>query len=127
MIGINPVIFPHISSSISYLHNSKCLTPITFIGINGAGKTTSIAKLGERLKEQGYSVIIAAGDTFRAGAIEQLEKHADRIGLKMIKHQQGADPAAVIYDAVQFAKNNKKDIVLADTAGCTPTSTSWSS
>ena len=90
---------------------------ITFIGVNGAGKTTSIAKLGERLKEQGYSVVIAAGDTFRAGAIEQLEKHADRLGLKMIKHQQGADPAAVIYDAVQFAKNNKKDIVLADTAG----------
>ncbi len=90
---------------------------ITFIGVNGAGKTTSIAKLGERLKEQGYSVVIAAGDTFRAGAIEQLEKHADRLGIKMIKHQQGADPAAVIYDAVQFARNNKKDIVLADTAG----------
>lgn len=90
---------------------------ITFIGVNGAGKTTTIAKLGERLKEQGYSVVIAAGDTFRAGAIEQLEKHADRLGLKMIKHQQGADPAAVIYDAVQYAKNNKVDIVLADTAG----------
>ena len=90
---------------------------ITFIGVNGAGKTTTIAKLGERLKEQGYGVVIAAGDTFRAGAIEQLEKHADRLGIKMIKHQQGADPAAVIYDAVQFAKNNKKDVVLADTAG----------
>ena len=90
---------------------------ITFIGVNGAGKTTTIAKLGERLKEQGYGVVIAAGDTFRAGAIEQLEKHADRLGIKMIKHAQGADPAAVIYDAVQFAKNNKKDIVLADTAG----------
>jgi fused signal recognition particle receptor len=90
---------------------------ISFIGVNGTGKTTTIAKLAERLKEQKYSVVIAAGDTFRAGAIEQLEKHADRLGVKMIKHQQGADPAAVIYDAVQFAKNNKKDVVLADTAG----------
>jgi fused signal recognition particle receptor len=90
---------------------------ISFIGVNGTGKTTTIAKLAERLKEQQYSVVIAAGDTFRAGAIEQLEMHADRLGVKMIKHQQGADPAAVIYDAVQFAKNNKKDVVLADTAG----------
>jgi signal recognition particle-docking protein FtsY len=90
---------------------------VSFVGVNGTGKTTTIAKLTERLKEQGYSVVIAAGDTFRAGAIEQLQKHADRLGVKMIKHQQGADPAAVIYDAVQFARNNKKDVVLADTAG----------
>ena len=96
---------------------------ISFIGVNGTGKTTTIAKLGEYLKNGGYSVVIAAGDTFRAGAIEQLEKHADRLGIKMIKHQQGADPAAVIYDAVQYARNNKKDVVLADTAGRLHTNT----
>jgi fused signal recognition particle receptor len=96
---------------------------VSFIGVNGTGKTTTIAKLAERLKEQQYNVVIAAGDTFRAGAIEQLEKHADRLGVKMIKHQQGADPAAVIYDAVQYAKNNKKDVVLADTAGRLHTNT----
>ncbi|MGA9141495.1 MAG: signal recognition particle-docking protein FtsY [Methanocella sp.] len=102
-------------------HNKPVI--ISFIGVNGTGKTTTIAKLAERLKEQKYSVVIAAGDTFRAGAIEQLEKHADRLGVKMIKHQQGADPAAVIYDAVQYAKNNKKDVVLADTAGRLHTNT----
>lgn len=90
---------------------------IVFTGVNGTGKTTTIAKLTERLKEMKYGVVIAAGDTFRAGAIEQLEMHADRLGVKMIKHQQGSDPAAVIFDAVQYAKTNRKDIVLADTAG----------
>lgn len=90
---------------------------IVFIGVNGTGKTTTIAKLGQYLKERNYNVVIAAGDTFRSGAIEQLEKHAERLGIKMIKHQQGSDPAAVIYDAIAYAKSNKKDIVLADTAG----------
>lgn len=106
-----------------YVKNHSKPVIISFIGVNGTGKTTTIAKLGERLKEQKYNVVIAAGDTFRAGAIEQLEKHADRLGIKMIKHQQGADPAAVIYDAVQYAKNNKKDVVLADTAGRLHTNT----
>lgn len=90
---------------------------VVFTGVNGTGKTTTIAKLAELLKEKGYGVVIAAGDTFRAGAIEQLEKHADRLGVKLIKHQQGSDPAAVIYDAVAYARSNKKDVVLADTAG----------
>ncbi len=90
---------------------------IIFVGVNGTGKTTTIAKMAERFKEQGYSVVIAAGDTFRAGAIEQIEKHADSLGIKLIKHQEGADPAAIVYDAVQFAKAKHKDIVLADTAG----------
>jgi fused signal recognition particle receptor len=73
--------------------------------------------MAERFKEQSYSVVIAAGDTFRAGAIEQIERHADALGIKLIKHQEGADPAAVVYDAIQFAKAKHKDIVLADTAG----------
>ncbi len=90
---------------------------IVFVGVNGTGKTTTIAKMAERFKEQGYSVVIAAGDTFRAGAIEQIDKHAESLGIKLIKHQEGADPAAVVYDAIQFARAKHKDIVLADTAG----------
>src|SRR5208337_4506653 len=99
-----------------YIKNHDKPVIVVFTGVNGTGKTTSIAKLGERLKNNGYGVVIAAGDTFRAGAIEQLEKHAERLGIKIIKHQQGSDPAAVIYDAVAFARSSKKDIVLADTA-----------
>ena len=87
------------------------------MGDNGTGKTTSIAKLTHRLLKSGHSVILAAGDTFRAGAIDQLEIHAIRLGVKMIKHKSGADPAAVIYDAVQYAKAHKIDFVLSDTAG----------
>ncbi|MDI9394020.1 MAG: signal recognition particle-docking protein FtsY [Euryarchaeota archaeon] len=90
---------------------------IVFVGINGTGKTTSISKMTHRLLKSGYSVVLAAGDTFRAGAIDQLGIHANRLGVKMIKHQAGADPAAVIYDAVQYAKAHKIDFVLSDTAG----------
>lgn len=90
---------------------------IVFVGINGTGKTTSISKMTHRLLKSGYSVVVAAGDTFRAGAIDQLGIHANRLGVKMIKHQAGADPAAVIYDAVQYAKAHKIDFVLSDTAG----------
>jgi fused signal recognition particle receptor len=90
---------------------------IVFVGVNGTGKTTTVAKMAERFKEQGYSVVIAAGDTFRAGAIEQIDRHAEALGIKIIKHQEGSDPAAIIYDAIQFAKAKHKDIVLADTAG----------
>ena len=95
---------------------SKPVT-IVFTGINGTGKTTTIAKMAHRLKSQGYSVVLAAGDTYRAGALEQIERHAENLDVKLIKHQQGADPAAVIYDAEQYAKAKHKDIVLADTAG----------
>ncbi|HIP63409.1 MAG TPA: signal recognition particle-docking protein FtsY, partial [Archaeoglobus profundus] len=72
---------------------------ILFVGVNGTGKTTTIAKIAKRLMNFGYSVVLAAGDTFRAGAIEQLEEHGRRLGVRVIKHKQGADPAAVIYDA----------------------------
>jgi fused signal recognition particle receptor len=100
-----------------YVENIDKPVHIVFVGINGTGKTTSIAKLTHRLLKSGHSVILAAGDTFRAGAIDQLEIHANRLGVKMIKHQPGADPAAVIYDAVKYAKTHKIDFVLSDTAG----------
>ena len=90
---------------------------IVFVGVNGTGKTTTVAKMAERFKSQNYSVVIAAGDTFRAGAIEQIDRHAEALGIKIIKHQEGSDPAAIIYDAIQFAKAKHKDVVLADTAG----------
>ncbi|WP_406661256.1 signal recognition particle-docking protein FtsY [Methanolobus sp. ZRKC3] len=100
-----------------YIRDAKKPVHIVFVGINGTGKTTSIAKLSKRLKDQGYSVVLAAGDTFRAGAIDQLAIHADNVGVKVIKHQEHADPAAVIYDAVQHAKAHNVDVVLSDTAG----------
>jgi len=90
---------------------------ILFLGFNGGGKTTSLAKVGNWLKEKGYSVIFAAADTFRAAAEEQLEEHAKRIGVKVIKHKYGADPAAVIFDATEHAKANGINFVLADSAG----------
>ena len=90
---------------------------LLFVGVNGSGKTTAIAKLVYELKKRGYSCIIAACDTFRAGAIEQLEKHAEKLSVKLIKHDFGADPAAVAYDAIQHAKSKRKDFVLIDTAG----------
>ncbi|WP_297069198.1 signal recognition particle-docking protein FtsY [Thermococcus sp.] len=90
---------------------------VAFVGFNGGGKTTTIAKLAHWLKRNGLSVVIAASDTFRAGAIEQIEEHARRIGVKVIKHDYGADPAAVAYDAIEHAKARKADVVLIDTAG----------
>jgi fused signal recognition particle receptor len=90
---------------------------IMFVGVNGTGKTTAIAKIAHRLKKKGYSVALAAGDTFRAGAIEQLEKHADNLGIKLVKNKAGSDPASVAYDAVEHAKARHKDVVLLDTAG----------
>ena len=90
---------------------------IAFFGINGCGKTTSIAKLANYLKENGKSVVLAACDTFRAAAIQQLEEHANKLGVKMIKHDYGSDAAAVAFDAVKHAEKNGIDVVLIDTAG----------
>jgi fused signal recognition particle receptor len=90
---------------------------IVFFGINGTGKTTTIAKVAHLLKKNGFSVVAAAGDTFRAGAQEQLGKHMERIGVKMVHHQRGGDAAAVVFDAVKHAKAEGIDIVLADTSG----------
>jgi fused signal recognition particle receptor len=90
---------------------------IVFVGINGTGKTTTIAKIAQLLKKKGYSVVIACSDTYRAGSIEQMEEHAQKLGVRMIKHKYGADPAAVAYDTVNHAKAHGTNVVLIDTAG----------
>lgn len=90
---------------------------VMFIGINGTGKTTAIAKIANRLMKEGKTVVLAAGDTFRAGAIEQLSIHADNLGCKIVKHSPDSDPAAVAYDAIDHAKAKRRDVVLVDTAG----------
>ena len=90
---------------------------VLFVGINGTGKTTSIAKVAKFLMKKGYSVVLACSDTYRAGSIEQLEEHAKRLGVRMIKHKYGADPAAVAYDAISHAKARGINVVLIDTAG----------
>jgi fused signal recognition particle receptor len=93
------------------------LTVILFVGVNGVGKTTTIGKLAHKLKSEGKTVMLAAGDTFRAGAIEQLEVWGERVGAEVIKQSAGSDPAAVIYDAIQAAKARNVDVLLCDTAG----------
>lgn len=90
---------------------------IMVVGVNGVGKTTTIGKLASQFKSQGKSVVIAAADTFRAAASEQLEVWADRAGVRIVKHQEGSDPAAVVFDALASAKSKKSDVVLIDTAG----------
>ncbi|OLP66469.1 Signal recognition particle receptor FtsY [Bacillus pumilus] len=93
------------------------LNVILLVGVNGVGKTTTIGKLAHKLKNEGKSVILAAGDTFRAGAIEQLEVWGERSGVPVVKQTAGSDPAAVIYDAVQSAKAKNADVLICDTAG----------
>ena len=93
------------------------LTVILFVGVNGVGKTTTIGKLAHKFKSEGKTVMLAAGDTFRAGAIDQLEVWGDRVGVEVIKQSEGSDPAAVMYDAVVAAKARKADILICDTAG----------
>ncbi|WP_299524894.1 signal recognition particle-docking protein FtsY [uncultured Methanobrevibacter sp.] len=96
---------------------------VMFVGINGTGKTTTIGKLANYYLKKGYTPVIAAADTFRAGAIEQVKYHADNVGVKLIKHQKGSDPAAVAFDAVEHAKAQGKELVLIDTAGRMQTNT----
>ncbi|MFS0727808.1 signal recognition particle-docking protein FtsY [Paenibacillus sp. 1P07SE] len=93
------------------------MTVILFVGVNGVGKTTSIGKMAHRFKSEGKSVLLAAGDTFRAGAIDQLEVWGQRVGVDVIKQHPGADPAAVMFDAVKAAKQRGVDVLLCDTAG----------
>lgn len=104
--------------------NSNCLKQpeqlpavYLFVGVNGAGKTTTIAKLAHRFKQSGRQVILAAADTFRAAAIDQLEIWASRAGVEMVKHQPGADPGAVVFDTINAAVARGADVVIVDTAG----------
>ena len=90
---------------------------VMFVGVNGTGKTTTIAKLAHHIQKKGYTCVVAAADTFRAGAIEQLERHAEAVGFRLIKHTAGSDPAAVAYDAIEHARARSRDVVLIDTAG----------
>ena len=102
---------------LGYIRSHERPVRILFTGVNGTGKTTTVAKVGAYLKREGLSVVIAAGDTFRAGAIEQIDIHAERLGIRVIQHKQGGDPSAVIFDAVEYARAHGIDVVLADTAG----------
>jgi fused signal recognition particle receptor len=92
-------------------------TVILFVGVNGTGKTTTLAKMANMYKKKGFSVVLAAGDTFRAGSIEQLQRHADALSLKLIKQDYGADAAAIAYDAIAHARAKHIDVVLIDSAG----------
>ncbi|AYA75389.1 signal recognition particle-docking protein FtsY [Bacillus sp. Y1] len=102
---------------VNTINIQEGLTVILFVGVNGVGKTTTIGKLAHKYKSEGKKVLLAAGDTFRAGAIEQLEVWGERVGVEVIKQSAGSDPAAVMYDAVQAAKSRNADILLCDTAG----------
>ncbi|MDY6779341.1 MAG: signal recognition particle receptor subunit alpha, partial [Halobacteria archaeon] len=101
----------------SYVEEAEKPVVVIFTGVNGVGKTTTIAKIAKRLEDHGFSSVLANGDTFRAGANRQIEEHADALDKKIIKHDKGGDPTAVIYDAVEYAEANDVDVVLGDTAG----------
>lgn len=105
------------SQSENKLNLEPSPSVILVVGVNGVGKTTTIGKLSYELKQEGKKVLIAAGDTFRAAAIEQLEEWSNRAGVNIISHSEGADPAAVIYDGIQAAKARKTDVLICDTAG----------
>jgi fused signal recognition particle receptor len=101
-----------------YLHyNAEPPAVVLVVGVNGSGKTTSIAKLARYHQQRGQKVVLAAGDTFRAAAIDQLAVWAERLGVDLVAHQPGADPGAVIYDAISAAHSRAADVVIADTAG----------
>jgi fused signal recognition particle receptor len=116
---LNAPVRPDVSaaSGIAASQNGSGTRVIFIVGVNGAGKTTSIGKLANRLRQEGRSVVLCAADTFRAAAVEQLEIWAQRNGIEVIKQKSGADPAAVVYDAVAAAKARSSDVVIVDTAG----------
>ncbi|MGE4378943.1 MAG: signal recognition particle-docking protein FtsY, partial [Candidatus Izemoplasmatales bacterium] len=104
-----------INTNIKY--NKDGLTVILFVGVNGTGKTTSIGKLAHRIKNEGKTVMLAAGDTFRAGAINQLKVFGERVGVEVVAKEAGSDPSSVIFDAIKKAKSQNIDVLLIDTAG----------
>jgi fused signal recognition particle receptor len=106
-----------LDSVVGDIPASEPLTIVLVVGVNGSGKTTSIAKLAHNYKSQGKHVILAAADTFRAAAIEQLKEWGERIEIQVVAHQSGADPGAVVFDAIQAAQSRKAQVVIIDTAG----------
>ncbi len=119
---VREVLKNHISSIMAEISEplrfaEKGTTVFLVVGVNGVGKTTTIAKLAYRFKSQGKEVLLAAADTFRAAAIEQLQVWADRVGVELIKHHAGADPAAVVFDALKAAQARRIDVLIIDTAG----------
>ncbi len=115
--ALKQILFERIDFPDRGLNLSTVPSTILVIGVNGVGKTTSIAKIANVLKKEGKKVILAAGDTFRAAAIDQIKVWADRIGVELIKQSDGSDPAAVVFDAVNAAKKRGADVLICDTAG----------
>ncbi len=119
--GVKNALRNEIQQVLDEVDNSLHLTTkpsvILVVGVNGVGKTTSIGKIANRLKQDGKKVVIAAADTFRAAAVEQLEIWANRAGCKLVKKEEGADPASVVYDAIQITRNENADVLICDTAG----------
>ncbi len=114
---LRKILLQKLSVGETALDTAKSPTVILVIGVNGVGKTTSIGKLAARLKGEGKKVLLCAGDTFRAAAADQLEIWADRAGVPIVRQHEGADPGAVLFDALQAAKARNMDVVLCDTAG----------
>ena len=119
--GIKKALREEIKLILDEVDNSLSLdtipSVILVVGVNGVGKTTSIGKIANRLKQDGKKVVIAAADTFRAAAVEQLEIWANRAGCQIVKKDEGSDPASVVYDAIQITKNEQADVLICDTAG----------
>ena len=119
--GVKNALRNEIQQVLDEVDNSLHLTTkpsvILVVGVNGVGKTTSIGKIANRLKQDGKKVVIAAADTFRAAAVEQLEIWANRADCKLVKKEEGADPASVVYDAIQITRNENADVLICDTAG----------
>lgn len=119
--GVKNALKEEIQKILDEVDNSLHLTTnpsvILVVGVNGVGKTTSIGKIANRLKQDGKKVVIAAADTFRAAAVEQLEIWANRANCKMVKKEEGADPASVVYDAIQITRQEQADVLICDTAG----------
>ncbi|KYH35888.1 signal recognition particle receptor FtsY [Clostridium tepidiprofundi DSM 19306] len=114
---LKEVIIEILGESTNDIKNIVTPKVMLVIGVNGVGKTTSIGKIASRIKNENYKVLLAAADTFRAAAIEQLEIWSKRAGVAIVKHQEGSDPAAVVFDAVQAAKARNVDVLICDTAG----------
>ncbi|MBV4418054.1 signal recognition particle-docking protein FtsY [Clostridium tyrobutyricum] len=114
---LKEVIIDILGSENAVLEPENTPEVVLVVGVNGVGKTTSIGKISSKLKDKGYKVLMAAADTFRAAAIDQLEIWSNRAGVDIVKHQEGSDPAAVIFDAVQASKSRNVDVLICDTAG----------